>query len=335
MSELYEISIKIENKGNWFLGIWEKEGELIRDVSSQDFEYKIESTDDICQGIIKSQRYLCCNEKLLYGNFNLFAEKIDLTRGFYYPRIFRPIFSGSTNEYYILKNYDYNNRNKYDGQILNHQSNIEFFYKLPIDKSHLFRSLEQLASLVEMIKKIFRTVYPSTENNNAYGFDIRNLILLSCTEFENQIKGILEANNISSISSYYTTKDYVRIKSKLRLSQYVVSFRYYPDLPEIYPFREWNAEKPTKSLFWYNSYNLIKHDRENNFEEGTLKVLINSISACFIMLLAQYGELKEIKEISSNFWTIKLKPDQSIEPSELYKIPFKGNNWIERNYEID
>lgn len=336
MSELFNISIKLEHDDyKRDLGIWEKEGDYIRDVSSNSFEYKMNSTDDICQGIIASQRYLCLNEKLFFRKYELFAEKIDITRGVYYSRIFRPIYSGSTTELEILRISDYKNRTKYENQILNHQCNIEFFHKSPIDRSHLFRSLEQLSSLVEMMKKIFRTVYPSTENEKAYGFDIRNLIILACTEFEDQIKGILEANNIPSISSYYTTKDYVRIKSILKLDQYVVTFRYYPDLQIIYPFGKWETETPTKSLFWYDSYNLIKHDRENHFKKGTLKVLVNSISACFIILLAQYGELKEIKEISSSFWTIYQKPDQLMRNTELYITPFKDQKWIKKQYEIN
>jgi len=207
--------------------------------------------------------------------------------------------------------------------------------RLPINNSHLLRSLEQLSSLVEMLKNIFRTVYPSSKNEDSYGFDIRNLIILTCTEFEVQIKGILKENNIPSINknNQYTTKDYVNLMNELKLSSYEVSFSYYPELQPIKPFEFWEVSKPTKSLFWYDSYNRIKHDRESSFHESTLKVLINSISACFIILLAQYGERKEIKEITSSFWNITKKPMWHLW-NEMYTIPYCKEKWKIRQLEI-
>lgn len=332
MSELYEIFVEGKNTGGTFLNIWEKDGDLIRDVSSETYEYELQTNEDLLQGIIKSGRHVCLDKKFISEKLKPFSYDFNQIRGTYYPRIYKPIYCGFLNEQYILSSIDYDNRTKYEEYILENNYKDEYAGRLPINHSNLLRSLEQLSSLIEMLKKIFRTVYPSSKNEDSYGFDIRNLIILASTEFEVQIKGILKENNISSINNNYTTKDYVKLIDELKLSSYSVSFSYYPELQSIKPFEFWKVDQPTKSLFWYDSYNHIKHDRESSFEESTLKVLINSISACFIILLAQYGERKEINEITSGFWNIVEKPMWHTW-REMYTIPFKGK-WKIKQLEI-
>lgn len=326
MSELYEIFLEGKNINDTYLNIWEKEGNVIRDVSSETFEYELPSDEDLLQGIVNSNRHICFDEKFNEENFKPYSQKLSQERGFYYPRIYKPIYCGTLNEYHILSSRDYDNRTKYEEYILVKDHKDDYFGRLPINTSHLLRSLEQLSSLVEMLKQIFRTVYPSPRNEGSYGFDIRNLIILACTEFEVQIKGILKENNIRSISKRYTTKDYVKLMKELKLTSYSVSFSYYPELKPIKPFELWEVSNPTKSLFWYDSYNRIKHDRESAFEESSLNVLINSISVCFIILLAQYGERKEIKEITSGFWNIVEKPIWH-HWNEMYTIPYYEKEW--------
>lgn len=333
MSELYEIYIKGEKFNDHYLDLWEKDGKLIRDVNSETHEYEISKNEDLLQGIINSDRYIILTERISQENFEIYFKKLNQKRGVYYPRIYKPIYCGTLNIYHILSSIDYENRNKYEQIILDKTNEDTFLGRLPTNNSHLLRSLEQLSSLVEMLKKIFSTVYPSSKNENSYGFDIRNLIILASTEFEVQIKGILKANNINSIGNNYTTKDYVKLKNELKLPSFSVSFRYYPELQSINPFESWDFDKPTKSLFWYDSYNRIKHDRESSFEESSLKVLINSISACFIILLAQYGERKEIKEVTSGFWKIDKKPIWH-HWNELYTIPYYKEKWLKAELEI-
>ena len=49
----------------------------------------------------------------------------------------------------------------------------------------------QLDALIEQFKLICQTVHPEGENLNAFGHDIRNLLILACTEVEAQWKNVL------------------------------------------------------------------------------------------------------------------------------------------------
>ena len=115
---------------------------------------------------------------------------------------------------------------------------LGMFNGLPYDENHLIKSLEQLSTLIDSANKIFRTVFPSIENQNAFGFDIRNILILSCTEFETQFVGILNANNITPQNKYPNTNDYVKLKNILKLSDYEIKFNLYPDLPTYSPFKK-------------------------------------------------------------------------------------------------
>jgi hypothetical protein len=43
MNGVYEISIDIKNSNNWFLGIWERNENIIRNLGQPNVEYKIDS----------------------------------------------------------------------------------------------------------------------------------------------------------------------------------------------------------------------------------------------------------------------------------------------------
>jgi hypothetical protein len=333
MSEVYEIIFNRENSYSVFLGIWERKEHTIRNLGQPEIEYNINAFSDICDAIIETKYYACCDKSLLKSNFHLESKRINLKLGSYYPRIYRPIHEAYSNEFYAL---DWNSDNRSIANKLRKDFELrkKTDNKLPYDKKHLINSVEQLSSLIQMLHRIFRTVHPCSLNFDTFGFEIRNLIILSCTEFESQITGILRENEIESISRNYTTKDYVKLKDILFLKSYSVEFRFYPELPAFSPFHDWSIENPTTSLDWYDYYNMIKHDRESNFEKASLKVLLNSISACFIILIAQYGQNDIIDEVTSRFWKI-VKPGMlGLTYEYEYIHPRKNEPWEKINLTI-
>jgi hypothetical protein len=68
------------------------------------------------------------------------------------------------------------------------------------------RSTGQLHALVEQLEQICRVVQPEKRNLDAYGHEIRNVLILACTEVEALWKGVLSANGAKGES----TKDYVK-----------------------------------------------------------------------------------------------------------------------------
>ena len=76
----------------------------------------------------------------------------------------------------------------------------------------------------------------------------------------------------------------------MKLDQYAVAFPNYPSLAPFKPFDGWGSMgKPTRELLWYDAYNAVKHDRENSFDQATSRNVFEAISACVVMIIAQFG----------------------------------------------
>jgi hypothetical protein len=185
-------------------------------------------------------------------------------------------------------------------------------------------SLEQVECLFEDFVAIFRVVHPTPDNLDAYGGEIRSLLILACTEVEAQWKGVLQANGVTSASS---TNDYVRVLPVLKLEWYSVRLTRYPHLPLVAPFKGWKAASPTQSLPWYQAYNNVKHDREAHFKQATLQNALASVAACAVMLGAQFGVEALHRHRLSNLFEFRERPQW--EPGEWYYAGPPGTAWRE------
>jgi hypothetical protein len=146
----------------------------------------------------------------------------------------------------------------------------------------------QLHALIEQLQHICRVVHPKNSNLTTYGHEIRNVLILACTEVEDQCKAILKVNAEKEGRS---TEDYVKLATPMRLSEYAVALPYYPWIRPIRPFEHWHSgsKSPTKDLPWYDAYNTVKHNREDNFHKATLQHAFEALTGFFVILCAQYG----------------------------------------------
>src|SRR5258708_34620717 len=80
----------------------------------------------------------------------------------------------------------------------------------------------QLAVLTRQLDRICQTVHPVPATFSTFGHDIRNLLIISCTEVETHWRGVLQANGAKK--SRYTTRDYVLLRSAMKLDDYAVTF---------------------------------------------------------------------------------------------------------------
>lgn len=156
-----------------------------------------------------------------------------------------------------------------------------------IYKHEIANTVGQLTSLVARFRDVCRVVEPDSSNFSAYGYSIRELLILSAMEVESHCKAVLRANGIAKPRLY--TKDYIKVLPAMKLDEYAISFIAYPNIKPIRPFEHWDAARPTKSLPFYDSYNSVKHDRESMFHAGTLEHTLNAIAACMVMAIAQFG----------------------------------------------
>ena len=151
------------------------------------------------------------------------------------------------------------------------------------------RSIVAAESLFSEVKELFRVVEPEIQNFNSYGHRIRELLILLCTEIEACWAGVLKANGMETkAKGRFTTKNYINVCDPLRLTEWKVRLKDYR-LIDFQPFRYWNFLLPTFSLPWYDAYNKVKHDREDNFSFGTLDSVLHAAAALHIMQVAQFG----------------------------------------------
>lgn len=253
-----------------------------------------------------------------YYQQNYKFRKINLIPGNYHPRIHKPIITLDT---ITVKLSPSDNSWKYEEE-------LSFIYEdfYPFNEKLLVSSINQLLILKAMFNDIIINIYPSKENMNTYGYSIKNLLVLACIEVENHFQGILRANSIKNNTSH-NTADFVKLKNIMHLDRYSVGIPTYPEIDLILPFANWSDENPTKSIKWFDSYNAIKHNGEQNFHKATLINAINAMCAVAILIKAQFGNQRDFwEEHFGNFFSIK--NDYTWDLDEMVLPPIHEESWI-------
>lgn len=191
----------------------------------------------------------------------------------------------------------------------------------------------QLVSLTNKLNRICEVVEPDPANLSCFGHSLRECLLIAATEVETHWKAVLQSNGYAT--KHYSTADYVKTLPAMKLAEYEVSFPLFPKLPTFRPFKDWSAERPTQSLPFYDAYNKVKHDRENKFDFAKLQFVIEAVSACAVMAIAQFGYSMVIpkRRALSEFFQITKIP--SWLPEELYTSAAEGWHSGEVNYNFN
>jgi len=246
--------------------------------------------------------------------------------GKYFPRVYRPIFQTNHDSFY-------SNPDKRINELEQQHYGIADF--LPYSREQAIISITQLSLLIDHLKLITKTVHPAVENLCVYGSEIRNLLIVVCTEIEAQLRGIF-LENFDNSNDRLTTNDYYRLCDPLRLKEYAVVFSLFPWLGFFAPFRDWDGNKPTKSLDWYDHYNITKHDREANFHKADINSVLQSIAALAIVLRAQYGEAPpNWYNLIGNFLTFVKEPHWQIEENYTPPLYIAENQHMNDLIEIE
>jgi hypothetical protein len=182
-----------------------------------------------------------------------------------YYRIFRPDEAGSAGEYRPIPSCpDYF---LFDSRYANDRQELWRAYKL-IEKDLL---------------RLFEYVEPTDNNIHTYSHRTYELLLRAATEFETNCKRILESNGYQGTNII----DYAKINKSSRLGEYAVSLRvWYPGKKTLKPFAAWNAG--THSLPWYQSYNDVKHHRNQDFAKASLENVLCAIAGLYVILFSQF-----------------------------------------------
>ncbi len=184
------------------------------------------------------------------------------------------------------------------------------------------RSFVTAAKLIlDDLYELFNYIEPDDVNLKVYSHRIYELFLRTATEFESNCKGILKANGYSMAKKNLTIdKDYFKLSSIARLSEYKVLFDRWKSAHVFMPFAEWNAASYAP-LTWYQGYNSVKHNRYTHFNQANLENLINAFSALLCILFAQYGEMMAYGFVNAlpmsqdNQKVLEIRPFTIIAPS--------------------
>lgn len=192
-----------------------------------------------------------------------------------------------------------------------------------ISQEKLNESFVALRILLNRLEKLFEIVEPNKSNLSVYGHGIRELLLLACMEVESSWSAVLKENNYS-IKKLDTTH-YVKLNNPMFLDGYELSLRAYENFPAFIPFKNWNANKPTQSLSWYDAYNQTKHNREEELTLATLDNVIKAVGAAVVMFHAQFG---------FRFGSIGIFEQKSQLISNFFKVTTAGFKKYEKDYYI-
>ncbi|APS29452.1 hypothetical protein H4F38_07725 [Pectobacterium brasiliense] len=160
---------------------------------------------------------------------------------------------------------------------------------LEIDEFEKRASEQALRILIEKLDDILLYIEPDYNGLNSYSHKCRELLILACTEVENQFVSIISNTNLSRPNQRYTTNDYVKLLDNCFLNEFKVQYLNYSGLKDFKPFNGWDPTNPTVSLIWYDAYNKTKHARAGSFHFSTLENVMDAVAACIVMHCVKYG----------------------------------------------
>jgi hypothetical protein len=136
------------------------------------------------------------------------------------------------------------------------------------------------------LKTVFEYIEPNDSNLNTYSHQLFQLFIRACMEVEQNAKAILLANGYT-FKRTPNIEDYHKIEKATQLSECAVQLPFWSGSEkEIRPYESW---KTGHTLSWYQEYNLVKHNREQNFHLANLRNVLASVTGLFALLFSQFA----------------------------------------------
>lgn len=143
---------------------------------------------------------------------------------------------------------------------------------------HYYLTLER--RLIET----FDYVNLSEKNKGTFSNEFQSLLLDIGSEFEIQMKNLLNMNNTESDIKEWQKKV---VNGNIMDKDNKLSVIYPSDINEIDPIKDWNVNVSAKMAWWKN-YNSVKHNRLDKYEEGSLDNVLSAFSALYLVLRYVY-----------------------------------------------
>lgn len=198
------------------------------------------------------------------------------------------------------------------------------------DRATLIRAY----SIIEKdLIELFNYIEPADVNLCTYSHKTYELLLRASTEFETNCKAILHANDYAKAGgSNLTIEDYYRIDKASKLSEYkVILGTWLPSQKVFQPFRDWSSGH---TLRWYQSYNVVKHDRSTEFREASLENVMASVTGLLSILVSQFYVFAFNPYQSVGAYTEGDDGSLCVETS-LFKVLLPTNWFPDEQYDFD
>lgn len=149
------------------------------------------------------------------------------------------------------------------------------------------------------LRKIFDYIEPDEDNKGVFSYELYSLLLRACTEVELNCKLIMLAKGAKPKGKHFTMEDYKKIELSSLLSKYTATFQNWRHRKSetdpieyeekvLRPFSSF-ATSIAKESDWYEAYNLVKHNREENLQKANLENCMNAVAGILILLYSQFG----------------------------------------------
>jgi len=148
-------------------------------------------------------------------------------------------------------------------------------------------------ALEKDVEILSRYIEFNSDNFNTYSIELAHLLLAASSEIDVVLKTLCKMfdsskkpNNINGYRKIIPVciKDFARDKVKIDRFGLVLN-----------PWENWLVDK---NPLWWNSYNNVKHERNNYFSEANLK---NSLNAMAALLVCIYHYYKKKFSMEHNF----------------------------------
>jgi hypothetical protein len=158
------------------------------------------------------------------------------------------------------------------------------------DKQLKFSFLREYHLILADFDVILGFIDPSNENFETFSHRIYELYLRSCTALEAVFKRILHEADYQPSHQRLDIEDYFIVNSTNKLNEYETRLDSWRSCEyKLKPFEAWDSTNYVP-LGWYQSYNNVKHDRDQNFKEANLRNLIMSIGGLFVLLYSEFSK---------------------------------------------
>lgn len=145
--------------------------------------------------------------------------------------------------------------------------------------------IENFKLIQKDLLHLFDYVEPCEENKTTFSMRIHELYVRACIEVESNFVAILKENDYSKHGNWNIV-DFKKINATHLLSKYSIKVPHWHGRDfRFAPFQDWEN---TDTLFWYQAYNKIKHNKYKDYSKANLFNLLNAVSANLILLSSQF-----------------------------------------------